>query len=968
MRRKLIGAVLLVGGMLFAAGAAAENLSPATKRLFDAVWADDIARVKASLVDGADLTATNEFGVRAVDLAVDKGHYDIAHYLLSVEKLRDDTSTTARPAGVPAPAVAQPAPAPVAVTTVSPAPMAGAVAPTLPAVMPPPTASAPPPQAEKMWKPPAEGNEAQSPKLKVIGTARPQPVNEAQPGPVASATAMPAQPPAAGAPTPKPAESPPSSNVSDQPDKPGLFDKVKDLFRFSSEAKPDPQQQQTPSTLAAAEIKPAAKPPETKSSGGESVENAVTEPPPAASTPEASKAPEIAALSQSETTARKSTEPSPLERLADFFRSGDAPPKNAEALQVAEKPAASAPLAAGETSPQSPPGKSPETPPEVPVVDEASSPPPAAASATDGGGASKESGPTILKRIVTFLDKHAEQKPGAGENTSIDQPRPPAPPSTPMVKASVEQSVATQPMAEPAATRSDGGPTIFDKLAKIFKPQEDQASSGAAASGYEANPVGTMGTASRAEAPKVAEPPSVSKPVPAPVEVALPTPKAAAQRVGAPETANEETDLLTTIARALRGGDKQADGAAENPVGRSSVTPPAKQVASAAPSEAPKAETAAPATETVTANPVPPAAKVETTAPRIDEAQNPSAPAPKESGRGFLDGLKSWLNRDEASPPPEAKPSMKIIDTREQAATGVPNAPTAKMHQAAQGAPRRVRPAMVSAAPPPAPEKVVAPEAKPVQAPKTVTPKAAAPETVPETVPETARKMPETASLPSAPNVVSRRVRAPRVGPPVENPAQIRAPMIASAALKDVGFLLGEGMALGAKVQASKAGAGTCVEKSRWRTMFCIEPVIWPSAIAPSFRAQSQIYRGEKAIVQYVDGQSVQMHVLFPSSALWSVSEYFKKQYGPPTEMPEVWTALIGAPKRPNRVLRWHSRNTKTGAETLLEIREIDDLRWSAPPDTKHGVVRILEKGRGSVFQLLSATDLMLVSLRNRAQ
>ena len=82
-----------------------------------------------------------------------------------------------------------------------------------------------------------------------------------------------------------------------------------------------------------------------------------------------------------------------------------------------------------------------------------------------------------------------------------------------------------------------------------------------------------------------------------------------------------------------------------------------------------------------------------------------------------------------------------------------------------------------------------------------------------------------------------------------------------------------------------------------------------------------------KAIIEYVDDVSVQMHVLFPAAGLWSVSEHFKKLYGPPSEQPDIWTALIGQPKRPNRVLRWYSRNTRTGSESILEIREIDDLR-----------------------------------------
>ena len=62
-------------------------------RLFDAVWADDLGRVKAAITAGASISAVNELGVRPVDMAVDRGHYEIAHYLLSVEKQRRDAAT-----------------------------------------------------------------------------------------------------------------------------------------------------------------------------------------------------------------------------------------------------------------------------------------------------------------------------------------------------------------------------------------------------------------------------------------------------------------------------------------------------------------------------------------------------------------------------------------------------------------------------------------------------------------------------------------------------------------------------------------------------------------------------------------------------------------------------------------------------------------------------------------------------------
>jgi len=63
--------------------------SPEAKRkqptalLFKAVELNDMAQVKASIEAGADLFAENEDGMTAADVAVDKGHFIVAHYLLS---------------------------------------------------------------------------------------------------------------------------------------------------------------------------------------------------------------------------------------------------------------------------------------------------------------------------------------------------------------------------------------------------------------------------------------------------------------------------------------------------------------------------------------------------------------------------------------------------------------------------------------------------------------------------------------------------------------------------------------------------------------------------------------------------------------------------------------------------------------------------------------------------------------------
>ena len=61
-----------------------QELSTATKKLFEAISIGDLAQVKISIADGADYNAINTWGITPVDLAVDKGHIKIMHYLLHV--------------------------------------------------------------------------------------------------------------------------------------------------------------------------------------------------------------------------------------------------------------------------------------------------------------------------------------------------------------------------------------------------------------------------------------------------------------------------------------------------------------------------------------------------------------------------------------------------------------------------------------------------------------------------------------------------------------------------------------------------------------------------------------------------------------------------------------------------------------------------------------------------------------------
>jgi len=53
-----------------------------TKHLFEAVWENDLGKVRASLDQGADLFSTNLIGQTPTDVAVDRGYFDLAHYLM----------------------------------------------------------------------------------------------------------------------------------------------------------------------------------------------------------------------------------------------------------------------------------------------------------------------------------------------------------------------------------------------------------------------------------------------------------------------------------------------------------------------------------------------------------------------------------------------------------------------------------------------------------------------------------------------------------------------------------------------------------------------------------------------------------------------------------------------------------------------------------------------------------------------
>lgn len=107
--RRRAGSVLIVCAVALSicAPAFAQEMSPATQKLFEAVHNGDLAQVQVSIAGGGDINAVNTWGVTPVDLAVDKGHFDIVHFLLQVRELQAMEKKT------------PPAPAPAAVTSLS---------------------------------------------------------------------------------------------------------------------------------------------------------------------------------------------------------------------------------------------------------------------------------------------------------------------------------------------------------------------------------------------------------------------------------------------------------------------------------------------------------------------------------------------------------------------------------------------------------------------------------------------------------------------------------------------------------------------------------------------------------------------------------------------------------------------------------------------------------------------------------
>ncbi len=230
---------------------------------------------------------------------------------------------------------------------------------------------------------------------------------------------------------------------------------------------------------------------------------------------------------------------------------------------------------------------------------------------------------------------------------------------------------------------------------------------------------------------------------------------------------------------------------------------------------------------------------------------------------------------------------------------------------------------------------------------------------------------PSIASLLEPPEVANTTAQSRPQRAPVHVPEpKIKSPASEIYAVQGraVPLAFGKDGWIGKPLDPRKTEDGNCIVKRSVKSAFCVENIDWPDEIRSVFSTASYYAGAGRAIVRYDESpggaEASQFHVLFPTRSFARLSAYFKSTLGPPSEIPEIWTAMLGEPKRFNKTLRWRSAIEKGDGFQIVEMREIDDLRWSAPPDIKHGVVRMYRDGARPIFQSLSTADLLLLQVR----
>lgn len=152
-----------------------------------------------------------------------------------------------------------------------------------------------------------------------------------------------------------------------------------------------------------------------------------------------------------------------------------------------------------------------------------------------------------------------------------------------------------------------------------------------------------------------------------------------------------------------------------------------------------------------------------------------------------------------------------------------------------------------------------------------------------------------------------------------------------------------------------------CLSKGAKDTLFCVDKLSWPFELEDDFLVDTIMYQGTRAIARYDAGRATNFHTLFRTEAFDKVINYYTQRYGHPTEMVERAIAPLAAPRQENPTYLWQSREPGTDTIVTLEIRKFDDAQGGGFPDTNRGVILLYKAHAKPIFPQLSQLELMVL-------
>lgn len=933
--RAMVGFALILGlSVAIPSVPRAEDLSPVTRGLFDSVQRNDLAGVQTSVAQGARIDAHNPFGLRPVDIAIDRGYYEIAHYLLSLGNMQQKAET---PSKRPSPQVTGPVLAPPAPSAVSTAP--------LPPISATGSATAKHDDPSPPTWPAGRANPF-DPQTIPDGARHPAIEGNSLPSPSASVPPPPLPPQAAEA---------PPTNVKETAESlpaPAITETTTPLARKPKAEVPSRQsiRQQISPPVTVSTAAPSSPPP-----------LVVEQPAPVPAAPAPPIEPPMAAA------------PS----LPEGGGSGLAEPSTM----------ASAPPSLGEGSVPSMVDSGESTlslAPESSIGTETAAPPPLSVVAGEQPAAPGQGGflaeaSSRIKQVTRSFDQTFDNFLGGwffkwmGRKMGLAEE-----PKAPKKKTQVADSAL--PSVPPVAINEEPDPL------KIFSAPSD----GAAPTGA-GEAIGSQSPSSTG--PEAAAPLAGRSESPTAAMTASPS-ETSATPMASDSLSNDLPSDGGTTAPVSAAQSAQADAAATPDADGIALSDPmlADLPGTADPlSPSPDATAAPPRGKIPAVMPTP-------ARPAIRPIPKPStkvaATPPSNADRGELGAIQSLPTNAaiEASDPfaPDAVPPGALHPVIGDTAPILPELPVATKPTVPAPVSPAVKP-MVSAKG--AGETPTEPNRPPVSAKAARAAKASAPAKPPASGDSLENLLGQLASVPETGKAASAGTRKASGGlfgldGPADTPAPAqpsgsggglfgldgpstttevaaistaKVPTVVARQIPNTVLTLGESIHISAAMPSEAADPterNFCIKKQHGAVAFCIEPVDWPARLAKDLQVSSIMYQGAQAIVRYDDQVATRFHAIFPTEAYSKLIAYYTKRFGKPTSRNERTIAPFAQPRQSNPAALWQRMDPLSNQWTTLEIRKYDDARGGFP-DLRYGAIMLYNASSPSIFPALSTLDLM---------